>query len=201
MHPVISYQEMMSTLSIRLSFLAGKEPGKVVKLVGILFARPDVSLAKAQIIESLEYFHVRSGDHIDFFCAGYGPDDPNDKLRKAQVQVHERGWYFNTKHFERICSAIEAKTGWEYGGRTELILTNASYDPVKHEARFDFNSMIVCKLEGWIRIGAIEDGGVHGVRGVHGVKSAVGFYPIIWGGPWGQVCRWLLSDNLISITH
>ena len=157
MHPIISYVEMMSTLFTRLSFLSENEPKRVVRLVGILFARPDVPLAKAQIIESLEYFHVRSGDHIDFFCAGYGPDDPNDEHRDAQVQVLEQGWYFNNIHFESVCSELEAKTSWEYEGRTELILTNARYDREAGVAQFDFDSMIVCKLERWIRIGAIDD--------------------------------------------
>ena len=180
MHPVISYGEIMSTLSTRLSFLLGKEPNRPVRLVGILFSRPDVPLAKAQIIDSLEYFHVRSGDHIDFFCAGYGPDDPDDEHREAQVKVLERGWYFNTIHFAEVCSELEAKTGWEYGGRTELILTNARYDREEGVAQLDFNSMIVCKLEKWIRIGAIEDVQDFFERIFRYAKNATGDDPT-WG--------------------
>jgi hypothetical protein len=180
MHPVISYQEMMDTLSSRLSFLSGKEPNKAVMLVGILLARPDVPLAKEQIINSLEYFHVRSGDHIDFFCVGYGPDDPNDGYRDAQVEVLDRGWYFNTIHFEGVCREIESKTSWEYDGRTELILTNARYDREACVAQFDFNSMIVCKLEKWMRIGAIEDVQDFFERIFRYAKNATGDDPT-WG--------------------
>ncbi len=38
-----------------------------------------------------------------------------------------------------------------------MILTNARYDRDAGVAQLDFNSMIACKLERWIRIGAIED--------------------------------------------
>ena len=42
-----------------------------IRMVGLLFAPAEVRLAKETIVPSLGYFHHRSGNHIDFFCAGY----------------------------------------------------------------------------------------------------------------------------------
>ena len=42
-----------------------------IRMVGLLFAPKEVRLARDEIIPSLDYFHHRAGNHIDFFCAGY----------------------------------------------------------------------------------------------------------------------------------
>jgi hypothetical protein len=42
-----------------------------VRMLGFLFVRLDSPLAKKEIIPSLEFFHERSGEHVDFYCPGY----------------------------------------------------------------------------------------------------------------------------------
>ena len=42
-----------------------------VRMVGLLFAPAEVRLERDEIVPSLEYFHHRSENNIDFFCAGY----------------------------------------------------------------------------------------------------------------------------------
>jgi hypothetical protein len=49
-----------------------------VRMVGILFARPDSPLAKSEIVPSMPFFHQLSDSHIDFFCAGYGVEARSD---------------------------------------------------------------------------------------------------------------------------
>jgi hypothetical protein len=43
-----------------------------VMMVGLLLARPQSPLARAEIVPNLQYLHHRSGTHIHFFCVGYG---------------------------------------------------------------------------------------------------------------------------------
>ncbi len=48
-----------------------KAPEIQVRLVALLFCRPELSLMKSDILPSLNYFHERSGDHTAFYFAGF----------------------------------------------------------------------------------------------------------------------------------
>jgi hypothetical protein len=47
------------------------EPDKKVRLVALLFCRPELSLMKTDIIPSIPYFDRRSGYHTAFYFAGF----------------------------------------------------------------------------------------------------------------------------------
>jgi hypothetical protein len=70
---------------------------KRVRMVGLLFARSDSPLAKKEIIPSLEYFHDRSGEHIDFYCPGYASYHPNTKptplTRRKVVRIDDENTF------------------------------------------------------------------------------------------------------------
>jgi hypothetical protein len=127
----------------------------LIRMVGILFARPDSSLGAKEIIPNLDYFHVRSGQHIDFFCAGYGADDLKDPDRESQITVGNVGWQFNVKRFNSISEEVAARTNWKYSGGADLILTNAFFEQVTKRAFLGFDTVVKCYLDEMIRLKAI----------------------------------------------
>ena len=71
MDPVIDYDELISNLSGAFQYRYNTVSIKRVRMVGIVFARPNSPLAKSEIIPQIADWHFRSGNHIDFFFAGY----------------------------------------------------------------------------------------------------------------------------------
>ncbi|NHN38049.1 hypothetical protein G8764_12135 [Pseudomaricurvus alcaniphilus] len=74
MYGVLSYKQIVEIVKQRFenrdyhapkSQNAADQP-TLVRMVGLLFTRPDSNLAQQEIIPGLDYFHVRSGNHIDF---------------------------------------------------------------------------------------------------------------------------------------
>ena len=127
------------------------------RMVGFLFARPESPLAKSDVFPHLEYFHHRSGNYIDFFCAGFriDPETPPNPHLGDEVLGEVKGWSFSPKKFNMIRRQFEKVCSWQYSGRVDLILTNALYDPDRKIATIDFSSSIVCKLDEMKATGAI----------------------------------------------
>ena len=73
-----------------------------VRMVGLLFARPESSLASSEIVPNLDYYHHRSGKHIDFFCAGYGQYWENWRDEFPDQRVVSRGAHVNWKFITPI---------------------------------------------------------------------------------------------------
>ncbi len=67
------------------------------KLIGILLCHPESPLAKSEIIGHLPFFHVRSGEEIDFFCAGYGAYWPPEHHadQKVAARINDTDWLFS----------------------------------------------------------------------------------------------------------
>ena len=126
-------------------------------MVGLLFARPDDPLARVEVVPNLDYFHYRSGKHIDFFCAGYDGytgRDEREGYRKVNIEL-ELKWGFSERMFIRFMEDIEARSPWKYSGDSDLILTNAHYDATKREVHLDLNHRVQCKLKQMKDVGAI----------------------------------------------
>lgn len=118
------------------------------KLIGILFCHPKSPLGKAEIVDHLDYFHERSGEAVDFYCAGFGaywpPEFQPDK--SVVTKINDTEWLFSSKAYNDIRKEIEAETSWEHSGETELVLLSARRTH-QNSAELDFSSSIVCKLE------------------------------------------------------
>lgn len=125
-------------------------PVQIVRMVGFLFARPDSPLAKKEIIPSLEYFHERSGEHIDFYCPGYESfhaNKPSALNKKHVVRVgDEDTWIFSVKKFNSSRKKIESMTKWRYSGGVDLVLLNAKQRE-KQEMELDFSGAIAINLD------------------------------------------------------
>lgn len=118
------------------------------KLVGVLLCHPQSPLAKAEILGHLPFFHVRSGEAIDFFCAGYGaywpPEHHTDKEVVARINGDE--WLFSNDAFLEVITELEQESKWEYSGETELLLIPTSLSDAG-EPVLQYDSAIVCNLE------------------------------------------------------
>ena len=121
-----------------------------VKMVGLLFARPNSRLAKSDILPNLDYFHHRSGTHIDFFCAGFGQyweGRPEFIGHQRVVPGKHAAWLFSPKKFDSFRQEIEGMTNWKYSGASDLLLANAYFDPSTNITDIDFSSTICCQLD------------------------------------------------------
>jgi hypothetical protein len=128
-------------------------PSSKVTLVGLLFARPELRLARDEITSSLQYFDHRSGKHINFYCAGYIPyGGAIEDYRTFGVD----GWVFSTPKFDAFRQEIEARSRWRSRGDCDLLLMNAYYDTSARRAALDFTSAIVCHLDAMKAEGAIS---------------------------------------------
>jgi len=159
MVPAYTYKMICDELEWRLkkNFENNKNASK---MVGILFARPNSSIAKKEIISNLEYFHHRSGESIDFFCGGYGMywESHEDEFPDQQIVAkgETRNWLFSSLKFNEFRKEIESKTRWQYSGSVDLLLTNVQYNSENQEVYLDFSSTLVLNLEKMISTGAIQ---------------------------------------------
>jgi len=163
MVPTYSLDEVIKHLRYPLERRPKKGASDARQMVGLLFARPDSPLAREEIVPSLNYFHHRSGDKIDFFCVGYGwfspPNVAPDQLKVHAGGPNKMGWGFSARRFDEFRRDIERKTSWRYSGGTELLLTNALLAHDSQEVVLEWNSTIRCDLDRMKADGAII--GVH----------------------------------------
>lgn len=130
-----------------------------VKMVGLLFARPNSRLAKSDILPHLDYFHHRSSKHIDFFCAGFGQywgSRPEFADHQRVVHGRDAEWLFSSKKFDSFRQEIEGMTNWKYSGASDLLLSNARFDPSTNNIDIDFSSTICCQLDQMVEEKAIR---------------------------------------------
>jgi hypothetical protein len=162
MKPAATYEDVCAYMARMYYGDSGQDippgPNKKVRMVGLLFARPDVPLAQVEVVPNLDYFHYRSGKHIDFFCAGYDGytgRDETEGYRKINKEP-ELKWGFSERMFIRFMEDIEGRSPWKYSGDCDLILANAHYDATKREVRIDLKRRVQCKLKQMKDIGAIN---------------------------------------------
>jgi hypothetical protein len=120
---------------------------KDVNLTGIIFAIPDSPFAKEEILPHIDYWHHRSDNVTDFFCAGFGhgPAAHRDKARVAMIRNAE--WWFSASCFNKFVREIEARSSWKHSGGTEIIITTVRYDALVKKASLDFRSAIAIDLD------------------------------------------------------
>ena len=155
--PVTQYDEVCSDLD-RSFQRGGQEPLTLVRLVGLLFARPASPLAKEEVIPNLSYLHHRSADFVHFYCGGYWEGSVPPDAETGRIQV-ANGWMYSDEVFNNVRKEVESRTSWHYSGGVDLILTNARYRPRRGSwsellftddrprSYLDFSSSIVVNLE------------------------------------------------------
>jgi hypothetical protein len=148
MDEAVAYDEVCRRIAYRNYEDSGQteppQPTGKVTMIGLLFAPPDALLAKAEVLPRLEYFHDRSGSHIDFFCAGY---TRGDKGVEDYKEAGLPGWVYSNRKFNQFREDIIKRSRWKYSGETDLILLNAEYSPSARAVNLDFTTAILCKLD------------------------------------------------------
>jgi len=131
------------------------EIDQVSKLAGILFCSPDTDFGQREVLPDLDYFDERSGDFVEFYCAGFGTNQQTRLANQGRMTpvVGGQQWWFSTKAFNSLRKDLEEKTRWTYSGETDLILFTASRD-AKGDGYISFSPSIVCNLEQMSRDGA-----------------------------------------------
>lgn len=156
MLPAFSYEELCRTLSGRFQYLHQKGRTDSIRLVGVLFASPTSSVGKSDILPRLDDYHHRSGEHIDFFCAGYGAYWPPGWIQDEEVVARTTDpvtglttkWLYSAKYSNDLRAEIQRLApSWQFRGEADLLLTNAVFDTKLQQAQLDFTTTIVLRLQ------------------------------------------------------
>ena len=134
---------------------------KEVRLIGLIFCQPNSRFAKDEIFPALDYFHCRSGEHVNFYFAGYCKAY---EARAGDVMVitpaNGPGWVFNAKAFNNFRQHLEHTTTWRYSGGSDFVLANARFDSNRNEAYLDFQSALSITFERLQHDGALANVGI-----------------------------------------
>ena len=156
MVPAWDYEHLRQDLANAFRYRYKDRERGDVRMVGIRLAPAEVRLARDEIIPSLDYFHHRSGNNIDFFCGGYRRYGYAPRPDERKVSSDQPPWIFSASAFDRFRQEIETLCRWRYSGEADLLLVNGHYDAEAEEANLDFKSAIACDLDKMIRDGAIQ---------------------------------------------
>lgn len=190
-----SYKDVSSSLHY---YMSPGEQGKKVRLVGVMFCQPHSKFAKDEILLGLRYFHYRSGEHVNFYFAGYGQGyeaPPGDILAVAPAEGP--GWVFSARAFNDFRAELERRTTWRYSGGSELVLANARFDADRNLAYLDFSSALAITLERLKYDGAPADVGIVFERIFAYAESCDGTDPT-WGFS-DQAAKTLVGSALKSL--
>lgn len=145
MDPVYDFDSLMFRLKIRFQYDYAQDRRRV-RMLGLCFSRPTSPLAKNEIFPQVPDWHYRSGDHIDFYFAGF--TDFQQEADSLQVSMPGRGtWYYRPEIFNTFRKQVEERTRWKYSGGSDLILVNAHYLNEIEGPEIDFSGAIVCQLD------------------------------------------------------
>lgn len=119
------------------------------KIVGILFADPNVSIAKSEVVPHLDYLYHLTDEHLDLYCAGYNahlsPDkDYHDNI-SITTSVNGIPWKFSTKSFIQVEREIESISKWKKNDGCTLLLFSVEINS-KH-VHYDFNNCLEFNLK------------------------------------------------------
>jgi hypothetical protein len=156
MDPIIEYGELTDQLTRAFEFRYKDGRAGRFRMAGILFARPSSTLAKLEILPQIADWHFRSGNHIDFFFAGYStyPLPPVSGFITVDVPGGAQ-WLYSPEQFDKFRQQMEHRTSWRYSGACDLLLCNAFYDEATSRADLDFRTAIVCQLDAMKKDNAI----------------------------------------------
>ena len=118
MFEALTYQIMLREISENV-----EKYGILDDRIGILITRPDLPTGK-YILDSLEYFHFRTGKSLNFYLPGYGAYWPNSEYPDGKVVTIIDGvnWSFSNQMFAQFISELETHSKWSYSGESELLL-------------------------------------------------------------------------------
>lgn len=142
----LTYQIMLKEIN-----RSAQEKGVLDDYVGILITRPELPTGK-DILNSLEYYHFRTGISINFYLPGYGAywnttDYPDKKI---VAMIDNVDWSFSSRMFTLFIEDLEKYSKWKYSGESELLLVSLKKGILSYENMMQFY------LDKMIRDGVID---------------------------------------------
>lgn len=113
----ISFKGMLEEVEKNRAFIKGS-----IDTIGILLTRPNLKTGK-DIIDSLNYYHHRSGENINFFLPGYCAYASDEYPDEIEVNTIDGvNWYYSDKMFAKFINELEMEWAWQYSEESELML-------------------------------------------------------------------------------
>jgi len=173
-----SYEDVCSSLH---SYMSPSGRRRDVRLVGLVFCQPHSKFTTDEILPALRYFHRRSGEHVNFYFAGYY--EAWEALAGDVMVVPPAegpGWAFSPVAFDKFRQKLQQTTSWRYSGGSDFILANARFDTNRDSAYLDFSSALSITFERLKHDGALADVGILFERIFSYAESCDGVDPT-WG--------------------
>lgn len=131
----MTYQDMLSDINEN-----ARKNGIINDTIGILITRPDLPTGK-QIMNSLEYFHFRTGKSVNFYLPGYGAYwtkyDYPDGIVVTRINGVE--WSFSNEMFVSFIQNLEHYSKWQYSGESELLLVELKDNVLSYQNTMQFH--------------------------------------------------------------
>ena len=144
MFDALTYQIMLEEINRN-----ARVKGVLNDSIGILITRPELPTGK-DILNSLEYYHFRTGKSVNFYLPGYGAywnsDYPDGKIVTTIDNVN---WSFSNQMFALFIEDLEKYSKWQYSGESELLLVDLK------EGILSYQNMMQFYLDKMIRDGVI----------------------------------------------
>jgi hypothetical protein len=110
------------------------------RLLALFFTQPDAPTFRDQVKPKLDYWHFRSGHRLDFMCVGYSA-------------AKDR---FDAELFARSVQWMQARSAWQYGGESDLVLLNAVAPKNAKLLHLETDQVVSVALEHAVKEGAIR---------------------------------------------
>lgn len=109
-------------------------------VVAILITRPDLASGK-DILNSLEYYHFRTGHSINFYLPGYGAYWTEEEYPDGKVVTEIAGvkWSFSNQRFVEFIEDMEKYSKWRYSGESDLIFAEVKNGRLSYERAMEFH--------------------------------------------------------------
>lgn len=134
MFDALTYQEMLKDINMNIERYVVLDD-----TIGILITRPDLITGKS-ILNSLEYFHFRTGKTVNFYLPGYGAYWPQEEYPdgKEVTTIDDVKWSFSNKMFAQFINELEEVSKWKYSGESELLLAELKNGILSYENVMQF---------------------------------------------------------------
>ena len=121
-------------------------------LTALVLAHPADEFVTSQILPRLRFWHLRSGDAVDFVFFGYTTPPFKEGMDGSLIPQLAA---FDDGLFIQALERLEATTTVTYSGRTMLLLTVA--EMVGNVTLLNFDWVVDFDIEGLVKDGAIAD--------------------------------------------
>jgi len=107
-------------------------PLQEVSAIMILILNPNNnSEVQKQVLNNIEYLHLRSGHHVDFYLPGF--------VNPKSYNAKDMDKYFDSTLFVDFIEDFEAKSIWKYSGGSQLVVIKYMRDTFSFSGIYDIN--------------------------------------------------------------